>query len=96
MSEGRFDNNYVTSLQKEFPKYLVSEIKWIKNIEVIHANKTKFSGLNSFNQMPNLREVKLSFSGFDSFPSDFNNLRYLSYFQSGAHTFCEIDLNQLD
>lgn len=73
-----------------------NETKWIKNIEVIHVNKTKFSGLKSFNQMPNLREIKLSFSGFDNFPSDFNNLKCLSYFQIGAHTFCEIDLNQLD
>lgn len=70
--------------------------KWIENIEIIHANKTKISGLNSFNQMPNLREIKLSFSGFDTFPSDFDNLKCLTYFQTGAHSFCEIDLTQLD
>lgn len=75
---------------------LNEDTKWIKNIEVIHVNKTKVSGLRSFNQMPNLREIKLSFSGFDTFPSDFENLKCLSYFQTGAHTFCEIDLAQLD
>lgn len=75
---------------------LNKDTKWIKNIEVIHINKTKISGLKSFNLMPNLREIKLSFSGFDTFPSDFDKLKCLSYFQTGAHTFCEIDLTQLD
>ncbi len=84
-------------LKAEEERFTFSEeTKWIKNIEVIHVNKTKFSGLKSFDHMPNLREIKLSFSGFDTFPSDFNNLKCLSYFQTGAHTFCEIDLNQLD
>ncbi|KXX66939.1 hypothetical protein [Flammeovirga sp. SJP92] len=72
------------------------ETKWIRNIEVIHVNKTKFSGLKSFKQIPKLREIKLSFSGFDNFPSDFETLKCLSYFQTGAHNFCEIDLTQLD
>ncbi len=76
----------------EFSEYT----KWIKNIEVIHANKTKFIGLKSFNQMPKLKEVKLNFSGFDTFPSDFEDLKCLSYFQTGAHTFCELDLSQLN
>lgn len=72
------------------------ETKWIEKLEVIHVNKTKFSGIKSFNQMPNLRELKISFSGFDSFPQDFSNLTCLTYFQTGAHTFCEIDLGQLN
>ncbi|PIQ16231.1 MAG: hypothetical protein COW67_04125 [Flavobacteriales bacterium CG18_big_fil_WC_8_21_14_2_50_32_9] len=84
-------------LKAEEERFELSEhTKWIKNIEVIHVNKTKFSGLKSFNQMPNLRVLKLSFSGFDTFPSNFNNLKCLSYFQTGAHTFCEIDLTKLD
>lgn len=70
--------------------------KWIKNIEVLNAGKTKFSGLKSFNQMPNLKEVRLSFSGFDTFPSDFKTLKCLKYFEIGAHTFGEIDLTQLN
>lgn len=72
------------------------EPKWIKKIEVIHANKTKFSGLKSFSQMPRLREVRLSFSGFDVFPIDFDSLKCLSYFETGAHTFCDIDLAKLN
>lgn len=84
-------------LKAEEERFELNEhTKWIENVEVIHANKTKFSGLKSFNQMRNLREIKLNFSGFDIFPSDFDNLKCLSYFQTGAHTFCEIDLTLLD
>ena len=70
--------------------------KWLKNIEIIHSNKTKFIGLNSFKQLPNLKEVKISFSGFEPFPKDFESLKCLKYFQTGAHRFGEIILSEID
>jgi len=69
---------------------------WISKIEIFHANKTEISGLKSFKQMPNLKQMKISFSGFDVFPADFSSLKCLNYFQTGAHTFGEIDLSNLD
>ncbi len=84
-------------LKAEEERFKINEnAKWMKRIEVIHINKTSFSGLISFDQMPNLREIRMSFSGFDTFPSDFENLKCLTYFQTGAHTFGEIDLTKLD
>lgn len=70
--------------------------KWLNNIEVIHSNKTKFVGLNSFKQLPNLKELKISFSGFEPFPKDFESLKCLNYFQTGAHRFGDIDLNKIN
>lgn len=70
--------------------------KWLEDIEVIEVNKSEFLGIKSFKQLPNLREIRLSFSGFDSFPSDFESLKCLTYFQTGAHTTGEIDLTKLD
>lgn len=69
---------------------------WLRNLEVIYSNKTRFSGFTSFRQLPNLREVRLSFSGFDSFPADLEKLKCLIYVQIGAHTFGDIDLSTLD
>lgn len=70
--------------------------KWLEKIEVIHANKTKFIGLNSFKQLPNLRELKISFSGFEPFPKDFISLKCLSHFETGANRFGSIDLKEID
>jgi len=90
-----FPNLRILKIQEE--RFQLSEnTKWIKNIEVIHANKTRFSGLKSFNQMPNIKEVRLNFSGFTPFPQDFNNLKCLSYFQIRSSVFSVIDLTQLD
>lgn len=80
-----------------FGKYLSldNNPSWLKNIEVIHAEKSKIIGLKSFRQTPNLIEFKIGFSGFDHFPSDFNSLKRLKYFQTGAHTHGTIDLTKI-
>lgn len=84
-------------IRAEGERFLIDENSaWISKIEIFHANKTEISGLKSFKQMPNLKEMKISFSGFDVFPSDFSSLKCLNYFQTGAHTFGEIDLSKLD
>ena len=70
--------------------------KWLKNIEIIHSNKTKFIGLKSFKQLPNLKEIVISFSGFEPFPKDFESLKCLKHFQTSAHRFGEINLNNID
>lgn len=75
---------------------LTENTRWLAGIEVIDVNKTKFTGIKSFKQIPNLKECRMSFSGFDYFPADFESLKCLSYFQTGAHTFGNIDLAQLD
>ena len=75
---------------------LSSSPKWLEKIEVIHANKTKFIGLTSFKQLPNLKELKIGFSGFEPFPKDFASLKCLNYFQTGAHRFGDIDLSEID
>ena len=69
--------------------------KWLKNIEIIHAEKSQFNGLKSFNQLPNLKELKFAFSGFDKFPSDFENLQCLKHFETGAHQG-KIDLSKIN
>lgn len=75
---------------------LNSDAKWLTNIEVIRVNKTRIAGLKSFKLLPNLKELTLSFSGFDSFPDDFSSLACLSVFEMGAYTFGEVDLAQID
>jgi len=101
------NSQHITGLEV-FPKLKILETdmlwefdlsnaqKWLRGIEVIHSNKTKFIGLKSFNELPNLKELKISFSGFVPFPKDFSNLKCLNYFQSTAHRFGEIDLNKID
>jgi hypothetical protein len=54
------------------------------------------SSIGLITQMPGLKEMKLSFSGFDAFPSDFDSLKCLSYFESRAHAFCQVDLALLN
>lgn len=89
-----------------FPKLKVLEIeegrieltgteKWPGRIEVLAANKTKFIGIKSFTAMPNLKKVVISFSGFDVFPKDFESMKYLTHFQSEAHTFGKVNLNEM-
>lgn len=84
-------------LKAEDENFIINEeTKWLNKIEVIQVNKTKFIGIKSFNELPNLREVRFSFSGFDTWPTDFEKLNCLTYFQTGAHTFGSINLSELD
>ena len=75
---------------------LTGNPKWLNQIEVIRAQKTHFIGLKSFNNLPQLIKMKLAFCGFDNFPYDFDSLKCLNYFQTGAHSFGEIDLSLID
>ncbi|KAA3622837.1 MAG: hypothetical protein DWQ02_25495 [Bacteroidetes bacterium] len=86
-------------------KYLVAEEErfqwdstttWIQNLEVIIANKTSIAGLNSFRRIPNLKQILLSFSGFEEFPQDIGFLECLSFVDIGAHTFGSIDLSKIN
>ncbi|MBL4706403.1 MAG: hypothetical protein JKY54_17880 [Flavobacteriales bacterium] len=70
--------------------------KWLAQIEVIHAQKSKIIGLKSFKSLPKLKELRIAFSGFDVFPSDFESMKCLQYFQTGAHTHGEINLAAID
>lgn len=92
---------------EHFPnlKYLIAEEErfvwdstttWISQLQVIIANKTSISGLKSFGQMPHLRQILLSFSGFDEFPKDLGSLECLSFVEMGAHTFGTINLSKID
>ncbi len=69
---------------------------WTANIEKLTTNKTKILGVKSFQQFPNLKELNMSFSGFDSFPKDFNSLSKLNYASFAGHTFGFINLTEID
>ena len=70
--------------------------KWLDNLEVLSAEKTKFIGLESFQSTPNLQIIHMAYSGFDEFPKDLGSLACLHKLTLGAYMFGEIDLNQLD
>ena len=70
--------------------------KWLAKIEAIYAEKTKFIGPDSFSKMPNLNILSCSFSGFEEFPKDLEQLDCINELRFGAYMFGNIDLNLLD
>jgi len=70
--------------------------KWLNRIEALFGEKTKFTGLNSFNKMSNLNTIYFGFSGFDNFPKDLDKLNCLNEITCGAYMFGKIDLSTLD
>ena len=69
--------------------------KWVGKIEALYAQKSKFRGLSSFKNVPNLRVLYFAFSGFDNFPTDINELRCLKEITLGSYVG-ELDLSRLD
>lgn len=75
---------------------LSSNNKWLSNIEVFVAEKTSFTGLGSFSKIPNLTKMHLSFSGFNTFPKDFDKLTCINELTLGAYGYGKVDLNTID
>lgn len=75
---------------------LATNEKWLQNIEVFYAEKTKFTGLYSFEKTPNLRTLYLAYSGFDIFPKHFNKLSCINKLTLGAYGYGKVDLTVLD
>ncbi len=69
---------------------------WISKIEKLTTNKTELKGIKSFRQFKNLKELNMSFSGFDQFPDDFNSLNQLKFISLVGHTFGSINLIEID
>ena len=75
---------------------LTNNPKWLRQVEIFEAQKSHISGLKSFKQMPNLRKMELRYSGFDSFPKNFESMHCLNSFQLIAYSFNVIDLSKID
>lgn len=69
--------------------------KWLRKIERISVQKGVIRGLTTFKNTPNLKEIELSFSSFEPFPTDFDQLKCLRMITLGAHRG-NIDLSQID
>ncbi len=71
--------------------------KWLQNIEVIEAEKSRLIGLKSFKSLPKLKEIRFAFSTFDVFPSNFESMQCLQKCSFGAYLGRDsIDLNRID
>ena len=72
--------------------------KWLNNIEIFFAEKTSFTGLDSFSKMSNLTALHLAYSSFDTFPKHFEKLSCLNELTLGAYSYSygKIDLTQID
>ncbi|MEO7990147.1 MAG: hypothetical protein ABI663_11430 [Chryseolinea sp.] len=70
--------------------------KWVQRIEIFSAGKTKIEQLKSFQYLPNLVRITMSFSGFDKFPSDIESLNCLKELEFGAYMFGPLDLGTID
>lgn len=70
--------------------------KWLQKVEVIQAQKTHIIGLESFSQLPKIVKIKMAYGGFDNFPSDFESMKCLNFFQIGAYGNGKIDLTEID
>lgn len=68
----------------------------LHQIETIIAHKSKLTGLKSFSSLPKLKQFKIAHAGFDTFPTDFESLTCLHYFQIGAMTHGNVNLNEID
>ncbi|MGQ3130448.1 MAG: hypothetical protein ACT6RE_00555 [Flavobacteriales bacterium] len=89
-----------------FPKLRVLEIwgggrldttaAWLHQIEVLITGKSAMAGLRSFKQLPNLKVIRMSHSGFDVFPSDISSLSCLQDITLAEYRFGTADLAQLD
>lgn len=89
-----------------FPKLRVLEIwgggrldttaAWLSRIEVLITGKSAMAGLRSFKQLPNLKVIRMSHSGFDVFPSDISSLSCLQDITLAEYRFGTADLAQLD
>jgi hypothetical protein len=69
---------------------------WLQRIEIFSTEKTKIEQLKSFQSLPNLVKIKMSFSGFDKFPSDIESLNCLKELEVGAYMFGLLDLGTID
>jgi len=75
---------------------LNTDENWLRNIEVLTAGKTRFTGLTSFSQMPNLKVLDLDFSGFDQFPTEIEMLSCLTEIRFKAYLFGKLNLSNLN
>ena len=50
LTDGSFERDYIMTLQKEFPNYVVSEIKWMNKLVIVPSisTKTVLDNLNKF------------------------------------------------
>jgi hypothetical protein len=84
------------SLFIEESRVKFSKRSGLQHIRNLYANKSEVIGIKSFSYLPQLRTVYMTYSGFDKFPTKFEELNMLCSFVTGATTFGQIDLNLLD
>ena len=75
---------------------LDTDEEWLNRIEILYAGKTRFHGLESFQDVSNLKILRLEYSGFEIFPKDLETLKCLQKLSLGSYLFGEIDLNSID
>lgn len=70
--------------------------KWLKKVEVLHAEKTNIQGIKDFSEIPNLHVLYLAYSSFNEFPKNIESLKCLSELTLGAYSFGNINLTDID